>query len=57
MLQELLWGLIAIALVPHATHSSDGTTAVDRLQIATESYGPWVQRHIIVVTYYGTYVL
>jgi DNA polymerase IIIc chi subunit len=57
MLQELLWGLTATALVPHATHSSDGTTAVGHLQIATESYGPWVQRHIIVVTYYGTYVL
>jgi hypothetical protein len=57
MLQELLWGLVATALVPHAIHSSDGTTAVGRLQIATESYGQWVQRHIIVVTYYGTYAL
>jgi hypothetical protein len=31
-------------------HSSDGTAAAGRLTVATEGYGPLVQRRIVVVS-------
>jgi hypothetical protein len=60
---SLLWGLVATTPVPRAPivatcetrssllahHSSDGTATTDRLPNATESYGPSVQKHIVVV--------
>jgi hypothetical protein len=33
----------------HVPHSSDETIAVDQLSVATEGYGPLVQRRFIVV--------
>jgi hypothetical protein len=65
MLNEssLLWGLLAITLVPHACivatgkarpsllghHSSDEIVVVGYLPIATDGCGPLVQRRIVVV--------
>jgi hypothetical protein len=35
--------------VCHVPYSSDGTAAADQLLVATEDYGPLVQRRFIVV--------
>jgi hypothetical protein len=40
-------GEACLLLLEH--HSSDGTTATGLLPVATESYRPLIQRHIVIV--------
>jgi hypothetical protein len=47
----LLWALASAAHVPQA-HSSDGTPVVGRLPVATDGYGPLLQRRIVVVRHF-----